>query len=540
MSRTITYNGYTFPFSVLAVRETPRYDNDDRTLLGTMYTFTVRGIVWGSGTSDFWTQLRNMRQRLGVPRQTFKVTSNGTIDFFEFNASTDETWGPKPGELTLEQFANMNAARYSWSCQVFRRVCDDVGGPSGNKSIISITKKYQFTVDAAGLNTRTVSGKIVVADNAAPADQYRDQINVPLPTNYRRTSSQYSQSADQRVMTFTITDEEVIHTLPTDVAEGQVSWSVRLVDLGARIMYNLSGSLSGPRSTSKPDLFARLVEIIQAKFPLEDEGLVFEDFQMSEDVYGNSISFQITASGVTGREPASGEPDYRSVFRRMSVTPQHSDGQEYLPPWYGGTPGPGTAANLVGIWDGCNNTGSEDEQPASAITPTRSGGPTQPASNVDVVDNSGISFEHQQTPYVVYHERISYELDNHLVFFDGKDNSTEPVVQKTAPTSLMAIQAGYMVIYARRVEDVPKPPLPVFGDSGRVLQASVQPIVPNPVTEGSVNQYTTHWRYVCRLTTNVKDENPVEANMRFPLDPRRATPEDANPWQGEVIGIGNY
>lgn len=533
MSRVIKYGSHTFTYDRLTVRETFVMADDGRTQLGTNYVFNVTGYVYGTSKTDFNTKLAEMRSVLKDPRKTFTVY-DGTDVLFNYGEETDEGWGPIPENLNIHDFAGMMASKYEWSVKVFRRECDDVKS-TVQKKILSITRQYSFEVDAAGYTTRTVTGTIIVTDKAGSVDRYRSSIAVPLHGGWRREKSSYSTSKDQRTLSFSIIDREVFVTLPNGVGKGEASWTVRLADMGARVFYNLSGRFDGSKDTKPGDLLGRILDLVKAKFPMSDPSLVFEDVQMASGVYENSISFGITASGVVGKNPTTSKTDLKSVFESIT-RPLTSSNRSYLPSWYGGVPSPGSWSPELAVFDACSPSNSiPTSSPGTSATPVNQGSKANQGSGGSGVPQNGMSPENLRTPYVAFHERISYEYDNHVVQIPSKTESIPAFTQKLNPTTTIIVQSGYFSVYSASASSVPYPPVPV--GYGQVMSSSVMPLNPEPIGDGSVNMYTVHWRYVIAGDKNVGDKTPAGDIIQLPVDPRRRKYAVEKPYSGRGLGI---
>src|SRR5438105_4321794 len=127
----ITYNGHTFGFARLSVREETVYASDRITVEGTAFVFQVTGHIVEDSVSAMQAKLQCMRARLHVPRQQFKVNwaddgGGGIQQFYGFEDGSNIAYGPQPGELAIEQFAGGRAAVYSWTVSIVTKDC-----PSG-------------------------------------------------------------------------------------------------------------------------------------------------------------------------------------------------------------------------------------------------------------------------------------------------------------------------------------------------------------------------------------------------------------------------
>jgi hypothetical protein len=546
--QTITYNGYEFTYNRLSLEEETVYADDDFTQVGTRYTFHVSGHVVAETVADMREKITCMRARLHVPRKNFKVQwtpegGGGSETFWTFGddgarATDNDDWGPRPGTLNLEQFAGGRAAVYSWSVSVTAKECADscLINTTTPNSIRSISRTYEHSIDANGFTTRTIRGTLTVGSMASSvgrsADFYRYFVTPKVPINFRRVGQSFVQSPDGRRLDFSFTDAEMMWTLPDPVTEGTAEFMVHMADFGAIVSYRLSGKFAAPASVTKTTILQKIFDLINAKFPLNQQSFVFEDKEFSEDVYGNSIAFSISATSSVGGAP-NGTPDYAAALNPLTIAPPNSDGRSHRTDAYGGDDAisSGIVARAAKPYDACSPTttnpppetlqGSSAQGDGITVTTRR---PVATNPGPGSYQPSGISNDHQRNPIVAFHEVYSYEVDNHIVVFPVKAKATNvaPRSQQTAAPTLTVIQAGYLRQYAKSVNDLAPIPKPVIASTARILSAYLSPASPVPVGDGSWNLYSIEWRYVLSFGKAMASEKLADAELQFPKDLRRS------------------
>jgi hypothetical protein len=531
MSREIvTYGGYSFPYPKVTVREQFMFDADERTLIGTKYQISVTGWIHEAEAGTLRAQVIAMRGFLSKPWQVLKIFDGHTGDVlyhFDPNAFGGETatddWSPRPEDLTISEITGMKAARYSWQVDIFKKDCPNLGTPN---PILSVTKTFSYSIDVSGYATRQIAGTLKVRAQGAPADLYRSYVTPALPNRFRRTQQQFSQSPDCRTLTFSIVDVEEYRTLPPLVSDGEATFGVKVADLGARVFYTLQGRFKGPPSTPKTQLFTYLANLISAKFPLADPSFLFEEASVDESVYGNEIAFSIVGSGVAAPLPGVNLPNFTALYRNMTVPPPDSNGQAHLPSPYGDLPGYPHVSPLLGDYDACGTAPGEEVSAPDLVTVGRVDSPLTPDSSEDGDPAAGVSQQHRTTPFIAYHERANYHIDYKIVRMDTKDQAPDqqaagPYLVSTAGPSMIVIQSGYFVCFAKNSTGVPNPPPPIV-KFGRLLECFIQPHSPEPVQDGTWRQYTLHWRYV--IDTNAYYHGVYDANAEIdiPKDMRLA------------------
>jgi hypothetical protein len=546
-----------FGYSRMSSSEAPVYAEDNYTLQGTLYSFEFSGVLTGSSVADFATQLEDMRCALAQPRQTLLIqwSEDNSTWVTEWNFPPgqpgsanfgDMSWGPFPGDLRITKMMGGRSAIYGWSIKCFRKDCfgNDCTLENANNAILSLTRRWQHTVDGSGLTTRTVSGKLVITAesvmNQQPADNYRFVVLPPLPVNFKREKQDFNQSEDGRELTFSIVDQETKFTLPVPISEGNVNWTVRVEEYGALVRYILSGRLSAPPAVTKNAIFQQVLAIAAAKFPLGTQTLVFEQRELSEDVYGNTVNFMISAfqsAGVQQGTPNSSLPNFTTGLDTFGIVPPTNSGQAYIITPYGGdsNANSGVIADVPIIYDACNGSIASSSQANSGA---RNGGypsggfsgtPPWGAGDMGQTENnSGISAYHDQAPYIAVHERISFECDNGIVVFPAKVKGQKPIAQQIHNPIITIIQAGYISRYAQDITLVPAPNPPFINPDGinAVLQQwNIEAQTPQPIGDGLTNLYTISWRYIIKLIGGQEQAGTTNngLNMAFPWDPRRTT-----------------
>lgn len=526
----VTYGLYSFRYPKVTVREQFVWDSDERTLIGTRYQISVTGWIVETEGQTISALMNNMRGELAKPWQRLQVKDGASgevlydfspLAFGGVNAVDD--WSPRPEDLTISEVTGMKAARYSWQVNIFKKDCPGLNTPSG---ILSVTKTFSYSIDVSGYATRQVAGTLTVRAQAAPADLYRSAVTPPLPNRFRRTQQQFSQSPDCRTLTYSIVDVEEYRTLPPLVSDGEATFGVKVADLGARVFYVLQGRFKAPPSVPKTQLFVYLTNLISAKFPVADPSFLFEEASVDEAVYGNEIAFSITGSGVAAPVLGSTTPNYAAMFRNMTVPPPDSNGLAYLPSPYGDLPGFPHVSPLLGDYDACGTLPSDETVVPESVMVGRQDSPAVSDEQNDGDPAGGVSDQHRLTPFVAYHERANYHMDFKVVRMDVKDPDPQtpsggPYLISTAGPSMVLIQSGYFVVYAKNASEVPNPPEPML-KQGRLLEFFVQPHSSEPVQDGTWRRYTVHWRYV--IDANVYYHGTYDANAEFevPRDPRMA------------------
>jgi len=545
---TLTYGTFTFPFAGLETDSQTLYAEDQMTKVGVGYTFRISGWIGGISQSDLQNKIQQMQDQLRIPRQTFKVNwagDGGSVDLFKYfseagrqsDAAQDIDWGPKPGELRFTRFPGGRAAAYQW------RVSVTAMDKNLATSVLAVTWQFGHHIDASGFTTRTVTGKILIEAGSVQAglsaDHYRAIVSnaVPALTWFKFDQATYVQSEDGRVLSFSVTETEQFWTFPKPITDGHVSWTVvtpGLLTGNLMCTYTLSGWIETSAKYSKKLLLDALFSLASVRFGAISGTQVMGERMIRETLFGrNRIDFLLSAQAPVGTATSSDTTFNFTVagMESFGIRPPGVDGAPMQINPYGQTDdlSSGSVAPSPNLYDATTNTG--DYQFSAASTNPNNTGVLQ-QSNRPTPDSSpggnpvqnGISDRHIENPIVEFHEKISYEFYNHVVTLMPKKSGLDPITQQTSEPLARIIQAGYMSQVAAKVADLESLANdPVYdGIHYAIEQSYISVPVAEPIGDGSINKYTTEWRYILVGKKNVINDN---SDFVLPLDPRRKLPK---------------
>lgn len=560
---------FTFPFTRCRVNQSPVFGADGYTHIGTRYVFDISGVIHntntvsvafnddaeivtndGAGITSFAARIYAMRNVLSRPRGKITIewladTGSTWIPLYQFDK--DDVYGPKPVSLQIEQFSGGKAAIYHWVGEVTKKEC--VGGvctviPGGTTAPLELSRSYNHSIGPSGLCHRTVSGRLSVTASEAlagrGADQYRWQVVPPKPDNYRREEQSFATSPDGRVLEYSITDQEVMWTLPNPISEGQATYMARLRNMGGLTDYRLAGRFEAPANVSKQTIIDQIATLLEDKTSnVNTANLIWDELTLSEDIYGNTVSFSF-AWHVAGTFDSSGR---LTAFDNFGTKPPGSDGKSQNIGPYGGDGvafNSGTVAGTPTIYDACDTTSPPSESGEAEAGESRDDpGDDRQSDTPPPPDYGDLSDAHKAAPYVQYHERYSWDIDNHLVGFPPKTKGAKVYVQQTAYPTVTMIQAGYAVRHGK-LEDAPEPADRFFDKSDpRAYQKNTNETSFNTIPLAAEGQFEmkVSWRYIFILT-----DSPISARsigMSYPDDPRTtaAAPALTDDTIGEVVEI---
>lgn len=537
----------TIEYAKLRVREEPLYAADGRTQEGTRFNLSFTGVIAESTQALFAERIRRIRNTLSRPRGTIVVRwSENNVDWnqtYGFEEGSDINHGPKPGPCEITDFSGGLAALYSWSIEVTVKDCFTTctgtalaETPGTTENILSLSRSYAHDVDANGMTTRRVSGKLVVTSGSVMAgrggDWWRDRCMPSLPSNFNRESVSSQVSEDQRTLTFSCTDKERLWTLPKPVSSGEASYMVRQEGVGGLSTYAVSGRFTAPATVSKRTILLKIADLVISRIP--EEFVIWQSRTITESVYENTISFDISWTAAVMETQGTSVADYSKVGLR----PPESDGAAQPIGAYGGDgeETSGVMADRIQPYEACSggnaydNSGADRSQSAGDAGGSWSVVP-DPGSRDLAADNTGGSQElsaevtpnHASAPYIAYHERLCWLIDNHIVSYPSKVKGKPPIVQQTANPTCILLQAGYATRWGT-LNLFPFATPPLYGpDEAKVSTASRE--YRNPIPLGVPNQFemSVSWAYRMELLTSPADE---VVDFRPPADPRMTTTAD--------------
>ncbi len=253
---TITYNGYTFTgLRDVKLSGTPVYDSSARVVVSTRWRLLIHFFPVDASEGAHSLAMKDARYRLQEAGQGLLVTGMGFSDIAvnvpaqAFNRN-DVAFGPKPGELVINQIGMIGAECY-WDCTF--EVKEGLG-TQGNLAAFNYSVDY--SIDEAGLTTRTLAGYLQITLARTPgqitvassADAYRTQIVVDPPTGFRRGERRFLLSQDKARLDFSFTDRQLeAEAPPANCLFCDLDYEIASQPPGfARFTASLSGSITVP------------------------------------------------------------------------------------------------------------------------------------------------------------------------------------------------------------------------------------------------------------------------------------------------------
>ncbi len=338
---TFIYNTFVFPVETkLEIEFDQQYDQADRTVVATKHFLratvtlktdtmagqTVNGVeLVGNNEAD----LPVIKAALTKPGQKLVLTNTGFGDLSVNGESQkqDSSWGPKPRSCSFLPLGT-DACVLRWSCEVMLPTCIDA---VFTNTLMAYNYAVSVSVDEQGYCTRTITGyyEIPLTRNSVGGDSvsqsaldyWGPQTIPPVPTNFRRLTTETNESEDRRKLHFRVVDTETNDViLPPNVVECRASHSVQTADKALkRMIATLRASYTMRKGVSKQDAFICFLYLLLQKWRAQiDSGARGGDIQASSivpisltledpDIYGRAAgNFSMTWSYVNG-DPSQSE-----------------------------------------------------------------------------------------------------------------------------------------------------------------------------------------------------------------------------------------
>lgn len=509
LNKTVQYGDYIFDYVRLKVATENKFEDNNKVLLYTTYTFTVNGEIIEDTPAAFKTAMDQFRAAMSAPRKKFTVISDGktvyNITASTIDKSQDILFGPNVKNFNINEFTGGLAASYEVTIEATIKGCTgDV------PDILRHTVDEEFTINADGFTRRTTSGQIWVIQQARPADNFRKNIVVNIPVNFKRVEQNFKCSDDGIRLDYQIIDEEVYNTLPKNITSGNCDFQIS-TDKGAKLTITLSGEMGCKAGVNKKESLAAIMNLLKrymGPFLNGNNSFVWERQELKTNVYSNIISFNFSgwAAGQVVLDP--NDANNNAVQNLIDPPPDSNGISEFIE----ARGKAGLVAGTQPVIDCKNPYVGSQTNPPPIPPPTRDNPTTDPGSSSKATTQSGLTSEHINYLYIDYHESVSYEVDTKIKIFMPKYTGNAPLVQQITDEEYYITQVGY----ASRVGKQPQVPPPVVQAPGAyIMQASISPSMPTKVSGTDV--YQTSWRYIIRVVDN---KWTIPNNAVMSIDPR--------------------
>lgn len=210
----VEYNGFIFDAATRtdSVRITPVRDSADRTVIYSVFAFTIHTHIAGQSEAE----VQEIRRRLTHDGKPFFYTDKGLGNLVvNVQGKNDVRWGPKVKELSWKPLGGGNAAALTWQIEVAIPDCDQAQFAFRAMEFVYTAT---FDVDQAGYTTRRIAGRLRIPQARVGGDgrqlldspdRYRERIVPAEIPGFRRTYGPWVIDESKTTLTFTIVDTEM-------------------------------------------------------------------------------------------------------------------------------------------------------------------------------------------------------------------------------------------------------------------------------------------------------------------------------------------
>lgn len=291
--------------------------NDDFTS-GAAQNFNVIRTLLAQPRADF--EMRVGANEQGTGGDILLSASAITLANAKSISGRDVDNGPKPKGVSITRLTGNAIYRVEFEIEVCRVECSVDGSASTNNNRGVLSNRWAMTdeIDNNFYCTRTITGRLRVASANLNPHSFRQLVMPPLNKYFRRERIQFTATADNLNLDYTIVDKEIAFAAPIPASSWHVSFQES--SASARISQTtISIRLTSARNVNKQVLFQIAAQIIDARGIRLAGGnaggvVIFREATFT-DVYGDAENY-IEAHAVlehAGGEELKDAPDILSA-----------------------------------------------------------------------------------------------------------------------------------------------------------------------------------------------------------------------------------
>jgi len=290
---TLVYNGVEIRKCLTRnFRQENVYDQSNSDLLFHRFTVTVVGYVHGTqnfttvgivppgfSTSDATVNQRIIRALLLEPRKRFDMSvgdetllscapritgpDDQKIDNNVHKGDLDS--GPKPKHCNVTMIAGTRMYQVEYEIEICKLECASNGNQSG---VLSNRWSMRDSIDGNWYTTRTMSGRLRVADVNLNPQTFRYLIVPPLQDGFKRESIETMTDPNGLELEYTVVDREVFTAAPAPATEWQATHRVMTND-GNSCRSECSTTVTGSKYANKVELIELAMDIVTQTLRLD-------------------------------------------------------------------------------------------------------------------------------------------------------------------------------------------------------------------------------------------------------------------------------
>lgn len=319
---TVSYGSHTFSATLkLTVSFLPEYDEATRSVVRIHGHAEIEDVVSAvtPGTDSTFQTIERTLTQVGS-RLVIRGQGCGNIEVNNSSQSTaDLNFGPKPGPVIWTPIGSAQACMLNWSVDFWISPCTST---VSSANLLAYNYSVTHTADAIGFWTRTVQGYLEVfsrRSGTAPtvsADQFRQRVNVALPTGFQRTQS-WDLSPDKTKLAFSIVDTQIRtrNAYPKGAVEIDISYdtSSSLAEFGfQRWRCVIAGAITVRQGVPASQVWATFLSVVNQRLDFAKNARIqggnapdkppflVTSWNIQENIYGLptafSMSYMLTSS----------------------------------------------------------------------------------------------------------------------------------------------------------------------------------------------------------------------------------------------------
>lgn len=441
-------------------------------------------------------------------------------------APIDVNNGPKPRSCNIEVINGLSAMRVSFEIEVCIKECPSDSAPSaGSDGIISNRWAVSDSLDENWLTTRTITGRLRVAQNAANVNMFRSWVIPPIQSWFKRVSIQATASPDGLSLDYTIIDREVYAAAPYPA----MTWAATdtaVTQFGSTMERNVTVMVQGHRATRRLELLAALTRIIyqQIRYRQNRNKLILKQAHLTAYLHENKL--EMSQTYIVSPKDAGGNTVAGIKYEEV-VLPYDDIPNKYNPAGNSTPPDNifGTATTLglfvCHLRDGCVSeemgmpVGAEEQKKPKYNTARAPQAPDEPSTQINYDVSAGmLQPEEENDPYAMQHinEEVGYTYyDVETVWSTSQHMIAMPVAASSDPQDARQLTTRFVrmappqtarkvIVTAVRFGDWPR--VPEFRtvtdqQTGRVLQLVGDAIITPRYPPPSADKHTRKFEMVC-------------------------------------------
>lgn len=475
MANTVTYNCGGAGIAILqnptiTVAHSTEVSRYRRFIVLVRITYTVRALVAVADSPTLKGVIEFYRTVLSVAGGIFRADYGNDVDFLEATPDTDITGGPHPIYLNIRELHGGKSAIITWTLQTEKHVKDDAVNAVG--AWLDFVYTISTSLNRNFYATRTISGILRLSSCHSQtryhtADAFRETVEAniaPVPTTgiWQRASREFRLSEDQKILAFTIVDNQLYTLLPYGITSGDMTLSTVSERYGTG-RYTLRGWFEANPNFSRgfvqqhvKELWQLFYNLVVQRIETETEGdnqwtIINERRSYMVHWRSNRVEFEASYEVLGEWEQGIPENIEYTVNRAL-------DWLAHLSRKYNQAimdKGPYGSAPVLGP------SGNENPGPIVLIDPMEKlpagfaygPGVKQPSPPGDATSVSAGTTKRKS--YTVWHQHFEYKYDSGKVFIPVKADGKCDIIQQTKNISVYLLVVGE----AERVGEEPLVPL---------------------------------------------------------------------------------